>query len=103
MRESGIRKWVGRDGKLIAGCWVAGANEGGSGPEGSGRPGKGRRLKQVKTLWYLIDDGNKSVSRVQVAPQAGALNPGVIKYPLGEVTWPFWMFFHKCSVLLQIR
>lgn len=29
---------------------------------GRGRAWKGRRLKQVKTLWYLIDDGKKSVS-----------------------------------------
>lgn len=48
----------------------------GSGPEG-------RKPKQVKTLWYLIDDGKKSVSRVHVAPRLEPLNPGVVKYTLG--------------------
>lgn len=45
VRESGIRKWVGKDGEVIEkGCggpvrWSLGANDCGPGAEGSGKAG----------------------------------------------------------------
>lgn len=96
VRESGIRKWVGRDGKLIEKGWseTCGVLMGGLRARGEGQAWKGRRPKQVKTLRYLIDDGKKSVSRVQVVPQAG----GVKSWGRKIYSWmshvaEFWQMF----------